>query len=454
MNISKTEEVYELIPSAKRLIKSLRDIGYDFSTAVADLVDNSIEAGASIVDIQVIFSGNNSFVRISDNGKGMSMSELKEAMRYGSERTYHKEDLGKFGLGLKTASMSQCQCFSIASRKDKSKDIVSFTWDLDHIEKVNRWEIFSPKNEKLIEVLYDPLKNQTGIVVLWEKLDRILGYKRPYGDKARIKLNSMCRELEEYLAMVFHKFLSNEIPGKKLEIFINNNKIGPWDPFARKEPNSKQLSEIKIDLEHEGISGDLILKPYILPAKEEFTSFGAFQNSAGPANWNQQQGFYIYRSNRMIQSGGWCGLRTIDEHTKLCRIELSFSPQFDNAFKINVAKMTVQLPMQVRELIDETISPIVKLAREYYDRKNKSSSKPHHKPDHTPPLKNQTDSKGSSFLHFGDNPYNPNEQSLFTQNLFTLDEIEEKANNLATEKEKHVIKSIFQRLRKALFKGE
>ena len=109
-------EAHELIPSAKRLIKSLRDIGYNFSTAVADLVDNSIEAGATRIDISVEFEGDNSFVRISDNGKGMTADELKEAMRYGSERAYNEEDLGKFGLGLKTASMSQCQCFYVASR--------------------------------------------------------------------------------------------------------------------------------------------------------------------------------------------------------------------------------------------------------------------------------------------------------------------------------------------------
>ena len=129
-------ETHEVIPSARRLIKSLRDIGYNFSTAVADLVDNSIEAGATKVDITIGFYGENSYVRISDNGKGMSEEELKEAMRYGSEREYMEGDLGKFGLGLKTASMSQCQKFSVASRSSESpKNIPSFSWDLSHIEK-------------------------------------------------------------------------------------------------------------------------------------------------------------------------------------------------------------------------------------------------------------------------------------------------------------------------------
>src|SRR3989344_8015609 len=134
------EKTYEVIPSAKRLIKSLRDMGYDFSTAIADLVDNSIEAGATQINISVGFYGNDSYVRISDNGKGMSEDELKEAMRYGSEREYHGEDLGKFGLGLKTASMSQCRCFSVASRNRSSKNIAIYTWDLSHIEKTNRSE--------------------------------------------------------------------------------------------------------------------------------------------------------------------------------------------------------------------------------------------------------------------------------------------------------------------------
>lgn len=106
----------EAIPSAKRLITSLRDLGYDFSQAVADVVDNSIEAGATVVSIDVEFDGDDSWIRIADNGKGMRPEQLREAMRYGAEREYEIDALGKFGLGLKTASMSQCQRLSVASR--------------------------------------------------------------------------------------------------------------------------------------------------------------------------------------------------------------------------------------------------------------------------------------------------------------------------------------------------
>src|SRR5437763_12259507 len=135
-----TAKGHELVPSARRLINSLRDLGYDFAQAVADLVDNSIEAGASRVNVDVEFEGDDSWVRITDDGKGMAPEELREAMRYGAEREYRDDDLGKFGLGLKTASMSQCQCLSVASRWNRERsDIAAYSWDLEHIEKTNRW---------------------------------------------------------------------------------------------------------------------------------------------------------------------------------------------------------------------------------------------------------------------------------------------------------------------------
>ncbi len=424
----------EVIPSARRLIKSLRDIGYDFCTAVADLVDNSIEAGASRVDVLVEYDGDNSYVRISDDGKGMSEEQLKEAMRYGSERTYKEEDLGKFGLGLKTASMSQCQLFSVASRTwPELKIIYSYCWDMDHIEKTNRWEILPPRKE-IKTLLYDPLEDHPGTVVLWEQLDRFLGYKHPYGDPARKKLFLTCRELEYYLAMVFHKFLAGEAAKQRLDIYINGNKVEPWDPFARLEKGTKELPPVNIKLHLEDVEGTgrILLKPYILPTKEEFSSLKAWER-AGLDNWNQQQGFYIYRADRMIQSGGWCGLRTRDEHIKLSRIEVDFSPIFDTAFKINVAKMRVQLPDQIRSEVDKAIGPSVKLARDRYDGKLGSSTQPKSSP--------VSHASSSSAPGFSGSP---------EIRKFSLDEIEQKAMQIATETEKPIIIQIFQKLRKSL----
>jgi hypothetical protein len=365
----------EVIPSAKRIIKSLRDLGYDFSQAVADIIDNSIEADATVVEVKVEFDGDDSWVRISDNGNGMKPDQLQEAMRYGSERDYDSDDLGKFGLGLKTASMSQCQRLSVASRTSNRKDMVAYSWDLDHIEKTNRWEILPVGPGALWRTLLHPIKDRSGTVVLWQRLDRVLGFKHPYGEAARKRLSQMCRDLEVHLAMVFHRFLSGELPGKKLRILLNGHEIKPWDPFCKREPKTRKLPPIRLKVEHEGRAGKVVVVPFILPNQESFSTPDAFRHASGPANWNQQQGFYIYRAGRMIQSGGWSNLHAPDEHMKLARIALSFSPELDEAFKINVAKMRVQLPAQIRDAVKDAIAPVRKLAREVYDRKDSAEAR-------------------------------------------------------------------------------
>ena len=435
---------YEVIPGARRLITSLRDMGYDFAAAVADLVDNSIEAGASLVAIDVEFDGDDSWVRIADNGKGMTPEELREAMRYGAERDYKEEDLGKFGLGLKTASMSQCRRLSVASRYSRGRaDITAYCWDLDHIERTNRWEIIPLEKTGVGPAVRTPLKDTTGTVVLWQQLDRILGYKHPYGDSARKRISQMCRELEDHLGMVFHRFLKGEVKDKNLRvIMLNGNEIRAWDPFCKAEHATKKLEKMRLPVEHEGIKGQVLLEPFVLPHQDDFSSQEAFRRAGGPASWNQQQGFYIYRAGRMIQSGGWCRLRTADEHTKLARVGLSFSPALDEAFKINVAKMRVQLPASIRDEIARIVGPVVKLARESYDRKPRS------KPGSGSRSKvaEETLEPGGGRSRSGDS----GRGGTPGRDLFTFDQVADLLREVTTEAEQSLVESIIRRLRKAM----
>lgn len=368
----------EVIPSARRLVKSLRDVGYEFVTAVADLIDNCIEAKAKTVWVDVVWDGEVSYVTIADNGDGMTLAILKEAMRFGSERDYESEDLGKFGLGLKTASLSQCLRFTVATRNNPARaDISAYCWDVDHVSATNRWEIIPVRTADLHEGVRKHLKDTTGTVVVWERLDRILGYKKPDGESARKQIHAMCRELEEHLAMVFHRFLAGEVRGKRLAIYVNENKVMPWDPFARSEDNTQRLDVKALRHEGSGGKGDIIVEPFVLPHQSRFSSPEAFNRASGPEKWNKQQGFYIYRADRMIQSGGWCGLRAFDEHRKLARIAISFPPKLDDEFKINVAKMRVSLPPAMRDVIAKAIGPAVTLAEdEYRQRERKSTAAP------------------------------------------------------------------------------
>lgn len=365
----------EVIPGAKRLIRSLRDMGYEFSTAVADIVDNAIEARSNVVRIDIVWNGEYSYVLIADNGDGMSPAQLREAMRYGAERDYDTEDLGKFGLGLKTASMSQCTKLTVASRQNPNRaDISAYCWDLDHISATNRWEILPVPSQSLPSEVKQHLKETTGTVVIWERLDRILNYKSPDGEFARKNLMAMCRELEDHLAMVFHRFLAGEVRGKKLSIYINNNKIVPWDPFARSEEATNKLESVSVRVEGATSKADVIIEPFVLPHQSKFSSPEAHLRASGPNKWNRQQGFYIYRADRLIQSGGWSGLRTLDEHLKLARIALSFSPRVDDAFKINVAKMRVMLPASIKDDVAKAVAPAIRLANSTYRSSEKTAS--------------------------------------------------------------------------------
>lgn len=447
---------HEVIPSAHRLIKSLRDIGYNISSAVADIVDNSIEAKATMISIDVCFKGDGSHVCITDNGNGMDRDQLIEAMRFGSQREYDVEDLGKFGLGLKTASLSQCQKLIVISRATKQRaSINAFCWDLDHIEKTNKWEVIELGKKDLNAKLTVPLKKGRGTVVYWDRLDRVLGYKHPYGESAKKRLLNMCREIEAHLAMVFHRFLDGEINGRKVTILLNGNKIKSWDPFAQQETKTKILKSQKLRLEVEDKIGHVMIEPFVLPHVNDFSSPEAFARASGPANWNQQQGFYFYRCGRLIQSGGWSRIRINDEHTKLARIAISFTQDMDEAFSVNVAKMRVLIPAQLKERLEEIIKPVLKLADETYRRKEEKRIL----------VQAQIKQPGSNFSgnvqtnvsvptaspleHKGSVSYSKSDQF---RNVWTIDEIERKLELLADVNEKNIIRKLFIQLRRMVTK--
>ncbi len=392
-----------VVPSAKRMVRSLRDMGYEFAAAVADLIDNSIEAKANTVRVTVEWEGASSYVLIADNGEGMRPEQLQEALRFGSERDYEDTDLGKFGLGLKTASLSQCLRLTVATRWNPNRaDILAYCWDVAHIEATNRWEILSVKAADLPTQARLHLKETPGTVVIWEHLDRLIGYRNPDGEHARKQLLSMARELEEHAAMVFHRFLSGEVRGKRFAVYVNENKVEPWDPFARKESKTQRRESRAFRLEGEIGNGDVVVEPYVLPSQAMFSSPEAFNRASGPKKWNAQQGFYIYRADRLIQSGGWSGIRATDEHRKLSRIAISFNPKLDNEFKINVPKMRVLLPAALRDDIDKFTKPAVKLAEDMYRK-----GKPTHAP--SPPAQRPTPPPPSPTLHPEPKPADDND---------------------------------------------
>lgn len=357
----------EVRPSASRLTGSLRDIGYDFTTAVADLVDNSIAAGADTVSLDFNFLGRTSYISILDNGSGMTRDGIAEALRFGSRKDYGDDDLGRFGLGLKTASFSQCRRITVVSRHaPKQRRISARTLDLDHVSTTDRWQIFTPTRSPRIDRAETELEDGPGTVVLLESLDRVFEGVEPEGGWAERRLEKRAQETSAYLGMVFHRFIEGCAESGRVTLIVNGRKVAPWDPFAEGEEGTKRLPVSRFTLATEGDSHEVILRPFILPPRSEFSTPAEFERLGGPNRWNRQQGLYFYRSDRMVQSGGWAGLRGIDEHTKLARVAIDFPTALDEAFKINVAKMRVSIPSELREGIKRRVNEVSVLADARY----------------------------------------------------------------------------------------
>ena len=360
----------DVTPSARRLTGSLRDIGYDFVAALADIVDNSVAAGASEIDIDIAFDGADSYVTIADDGDGMTEAALNEALRFGTRRSYSIGDLGRYGLGLKTASISQCRRVTVVTRHAlRHRRIAAKTLDLDHIERTDRWEVIEPPAGSRAARGLDWLQDGPGTVIIWENLDRVLPDKRPESGWARRRLDQLAGRSRDYLGMVFHRFLERESSRiNPLTITVNGEKATAWNPFAPLEDQRIELVGQSFEVSVGDLYGRVILNRYVLPPRSQFSSLAEFERMSGPLKWNRQQGLYIYRADRLIQHGGWCGIRAPDEHTKFARASIDFQTDLDTLFQINVAKMRVSLPIEVKTLLERPIHELCHRADAVYRR--------------------------------------------------------------------------------------
>jgi hypothetical protein len=363
----RTQYRVDITPSASRLLSSLRDVGYDFVTAVADIVDNSLAARATRIDIRIEERSPEPRVIIADNGFGMTQSSLVEALRLGSRREYESDDLGKFGLGLKTASLSQCRRLIVVSRHSpQNYRVASATLDLDAMASDDRWLLPPSDSRYAREIGAGWLVSSPGTVVVWERLDRVVQSDEPLSGWDRRRLTKLADATRFHLSMVFHRFLEGRRGRRRVRMTVNDQMIKPWNPFALDERLTRLMPAQSFELGVDSSRGTVTMQGHVLPTRDQFSSQEAFDRMSGPRKWNGQQGFYVYRNNRLIQSGGWCGLRAPDEHTKLARISLEFPSSLDALFNVNIAKMRVSLPGDLRIQVERGVLDVVKAAQSSY----------------------------------------------------------------------------------------
>lgn len=373
----------ELPPSPSSSIAGLREIGYTVNTAVADILDNSITANAKNIWINFVWDEKDSYVSILDDGIGMDYEVLKAAMRPGSKNPNDDRDpsdLGRFSLGLKTASWSQAEKLNVWS-KTKSSKINSMGWDIQQVQREDRWIVQQNlKDPKEIENLE---KLESGTLIEWRNLNLVTpGKNDPNKKETKDEFYEVLNDLEDYLAMIFHRYIEGSTRfhslNKKLNIFLNNILIYPWSPFvASSKVNTAVTPEESIQYKNSIV----YIRGYVLPHKD-LLSKSDFNRAGGREGWLKQQGYYVYRSDRLIVPGDWLGLgrggkRWQDEEQyRLARLSIDISNSIDKDWSLDLKKELTIPPKLLKEKLTKLAEQVRKDARESFVKRGKYGPRP------------------------------------------------------------------------------
>lgn len=350
-------------PNPKSTINSYRSFGYNLSTAIADIIDNSISANANEIHLEYKWDGQDSFISISDNGIGMNKDELVLAMTPGSkdpEELRSEKDLGRFGMGLKTASFSQCKRLTCITKRENYATIKR-CWDIDYINAENEWQLLDYVSDDSFPEKIE--KQKSGTLVLWEKLDRIVGNAETTNESVKNAFYAEMIAVKQHLSLVFHKFIES----KRIKIYFQNEEIEPYNPFLLNLNPKPEMGQPEI-------FGNVEITYFILPHMSEIGKTD-YENSGGSLGWFNAQGFYIYRGDRLLVAGDWLGLEKKRDYSKLARISVNFTNSNDFNWHLDIKKSTATPPIEIRQELSRIAKiAIMKSAKIYNWRGQKTFS--------------------------------------------------------------------------------
>lgn len=353
-------QIIEVAPRASVLIESMRDIGYSLETALADIVDNSITAGSTCIKLFASTDQASPQIAILDDGQGMDFEEILAAMRLGSRSPLEERgqaDLGRFGLGLKTASFSQCRRLTLVSRKNGCT--CAAIWDFERVAETDEWLVEIPDTPEAI-----PWANrlgECGTLVLWENLDRVV---QDGTNDAIAHFIKRVDEARSHLELVFHRFLTAESGHRKIQMFLNERPLESFDPFHSSHPATDMgpVERIKVG------AHEVTVQTFTLPHHKKVTP-DEWERYAGSAGYVKNQGFYVYRQRRLIIHGTWFGLARQTELTKLARVRIDMPNGLDTNWKIDVKKASAQPPYQVRDRLRRIIETLGANSKRVFTKK-------------------------------------------------------------------------------------
>ena len=341
------------IPPAKSLIQGLRCIGYNFSTALADIIDNSISADAKHIQVLSNPDDEEPYVVIFDDGHGMGFNELDNAMTLGSDRD-EKEDseyeLGRFGLGLKSASFSQCLRLTVASKN--CNRINAMRYDLNKIQEKNEWLLDILDSEEIDSLPEIDLlkKANTGTLVIWQCFDKIM----EESDSFKNSFINAIGVAKSHIELVFHRFWDD------IEISFNGHRIEKRDPFLTNAPNHQEGRTMTINVDGQ----DIFVTPFVLPYANSLTEDNK-RMLGNPKSIYDDQGFYIYRNKRLIIWGSWLRMKIRSEFNKLARVRVDIPSSLDSLWMLDVKKSSAKIPDKIKDQLQISIKDsIVRSKRE------------------------------------------------------------------------------------------
>ncbi|QIK70271.1 ATP-binding protein [Erysipelothrix sp. HDW6C] len=327
-----------LLPSASNLIESIRSIGYTFETAMADIIDNSLSANSQNINIFLLSFEGSPMIQIFDDGFGMNHDQLINAMRLGSKNpteTRAKDDLGRFGMGLKSASFSQCRLLTVLSKQ--GEHLEALQWDLDYVLQTQEFNVKLLSMEQIHQIpnVSTLLDKNSGTLVMWQVFDRI----KHSSVNQQTELEEQMGLASEHISLVYHRLLGN-----RLKISINGQAISPKDPFLRSHPGTQELQEKKIVVDGE----ELYLSPVVIPHYSNLSPNDKRQ--VGKTNEHyKSQGFYIYRNKRLIVWGDYLGLNSKSELAKNLRIQVDLPNSLDYLWELDIMKSRATVPSKIRK---------------------------------------------------------------------------------------------------------
>jgi hypothetical protein len=356
-------------PSAGPVIQALRSIGYNAKTAIADLLDNSLDAKATEIHIAFDFCGTDGIITIIDNGTGMNDEALQSAMNIGSKdprETRNPNELGRFGMGLKTASFSLGKRLSVLTKQNGV--YYERCWDLDHVSATNEWQLYKNIPYEVKQKIGELIVGNNGTIICIDKLDRFMGGNN---EKAILENSfyAKVRRIQNHLTFIFHSIIEK----RKIKIFINDNIIKPWDPFLTSHPSTTEgeLQVLRIN------GHKMKVKYYILPHATHLTE-QEYKEAGGEKGWRDNQGFYIYRENRLLYSGDWMGMFQKDVSSQLARIRIDILNSTDADWQVDIKKSGVIPPEDAKKRLYSIAKYARRISRDIFYFRNQGSGNGNH----------------------------------------------------------------------------